>query len=188
MKSKTQRRNSVMIMVQYANRGKYLEEWVEQTNRVYMDKNMAVITKIPTPWTVQRKKQSPYTKQYQISSAFPQKSTVDFGGTASHQSIWFDVKATTNKSSFPLVNIHKHQIEYLEKVAKQGGKAFLLIHFRESKKTWLLWVDQLIRFMTENIRKSIPMDWFEANCEEVLKGQGVILDYLPIALRRNDEG
>src|SRR6476620_7946381 len=118
-------------MTQHANRGQYLEEWIEQTNQVYNNKNMAIITKIPTPWKVQRSR-SPYTKQYQINSAFPEKkSTVDFGGTASNQSIWFDVKATTNKTSFPLVNIHKHQIEYLEKVARQGGKAFILIHSRE---------------------------------------------------------
>ncbi len=174
-------------MVEHANRGKYLEDWVEQTNQVYMNKNMAVITKIPTPWKVLRSR-SRYTNQYKINSAFPEKkSTVDFGGTASTQSICFDVKATTTKTSFPLTNIHKHQIEYLEKVAEQGGKAFLLIHFKDSKRTWVLWVDQLIKFIAENVRKSIPLEWFEANCEEVTKGEGVILDYLPIILRRNNE-
>lgn len=178
---------TVNTMTQHANRGRYLEEWVDQTNQVYMNKNMAVITKIPTPWKVQRTR-SRYTNQYKINNAFPEKkSTVDFGGTASNRSIWFDVKATNSKTSFPLINIHKHQIEYLEKVAKQGGKAFLLIHFRDSKTTWILWVDQLLEFIAENDRKSIPFEWFEANCNEVLAGQGVILDYLPIVLRRNDE-
>lgn len=172
----------------HANRGKYLEEWIEHTNQVYNNKGLALITKIPTPWIIQRKF-SPYTKQYQISGAFPEKkSTVDFGGIASAQSIWFDVKATTNKTSFPLKNIHKHQVEYLEKVAKHGGKAFILIHFREWNKTWLLWIDQLLNFIAASNRKSLPLDWFEANCEIVAKGQGVMLDYLPIVLRRNDEG
>lgn len=172
-----------MILTHYANRGQYLEEWIEQANQIYNIKGLAIITKIPTPWKIHRN-YSPYTKQYQISGAFPEKkSTVDFGGTASNQSIWFDVKATINKTSFPLGNIHKHQIEYLEKVAKQGGKAFMLIHSHESRKTWVLWVDQLIKFMAENKRKSIPFGWFEANCEEVPKGHGIILDYLPIVLR-----
>jgi recombination protein U len=173
-------------MTRHANRGQYLEEWVDQTNITYNNKGLAVITKIPTPWKVQRK-YSPITKQYTISGAFPEKkSTVDFGGTASNQSIWFDVKATTNKTSFPLANIHKHQIDYLESVRKQGGKAFILIHARESKKTWLLWIDQLFNFMAENKRKSIPFEWFETYCEEVPKGHGVMLDYLPIVLRRNE--
>lgn len=171
----------------HANRGKYLEDWVEQANQVYNNKGMAVINKIPTPWKIQRK-MSPYTKQYSISGAFPEKkSTVDFGGTASKQSIWFDVKAVTNKKSFPLTNIYGHQREYLKKVAEQGGKAFLLVHSKELKKTWILWIDQLFKFIAENTRKSIPFEWLEANCEEVKQGNGVMLDYLPIILRRNEE-
>lgn len=148
---------------------------------------MAVINKIPTPWKIQRKF-SPFTKQYQISGAFPEKkSTVDFGGTASKQSIWFDVKATTNRTSFPLSNIYGHQKEYLESVARQGGKAFILIHFRLHQRTWLLWIDQLQKFIDEQARKSIPIPWFEANCDEIKSGNGVMLDYLPTVLRRNDE-
>ena len=174
-------------MRNYANRGLYLEEWIEQTNQVYNNKGLAVITKIPTPWKVQRN-YTPYTKQYQITSAFPEKkSTVDFGGTASKQSIWFDVKATKNETSCRLSNIHSHQIEYLHKVAKQGGKAFILIHSTFLKKTWILWIDQLVQFMNTVTRKSIPFQWLEENCEEVPKGNGVMLDYLPIVLARNDE-
>lgn len=174
-------------MTQHANRGKYLEDWIEQTNQVYNNKGLAIINKIPTPWKIQRN-YTPFTKQYKISGAFPEKkSTVDFGGTASKQSIWFDVKATKNKTSFPLANIYGHQKEYLQKVAKQGGKAFVLIHFTELKKTWLLWIDQLINFIAHSGRKSIPVGWFEANCDEIKKGQGVMLDYLPTVLRRNHE-
>jgi recombination protein U len=174
-------------MTKQANRGKYLEDWIEQTNQVYNNKGLAVINKIPTPWKIQRN-YSPFTKQYKISGAFPEKkSTVDFGGTASKQSIWFDVKATTQRTSFPLANIYGHQLEYLQKVAEQGGKAFVLIHFKELKKTWLIWIDQLIKFINESGRKSIPIAWFEDNCDEIKQGQGVMLDYLPTVLRRKDE-
>jgi recombination protein U len=170
-------------MTSHANRGQYLEEWIEQANQVYNNKGLAVINKIPTPWKIQRN-YSPFTKQYQISGAFPEKkSTVDFGGIASSQSIWFDVKVTTHKTSFPLANMHQHQTEYLEKVAKQGGKAFMLIHSREMDKTWILWIDQFFKFKAENERKSIPFAWLEANCEVVPQGNGVMLDYLPIVLR-----
>jgi recombination protein U len=176
----------VKNLTQHANRGKYLEDWIEQANQIYNAKGLAVINKIPTPWKIQRNFQ-PFTKQYTISHAYPdKKSTVDFGGTAQKYSVWFDVKATTNKTSFPLKNIHDHQIEYLEKVAAQGGKAFLIVHFRELNKTWLLWIDQLFKFIGEMDRKSIPVEWFQENCEEVRAGNSVTLDYLPIVLRRND--
>jgi recombination protein U len=171
----------------HANRGKYLEEWIEHTNQVYNNKGLAIINKIPTPWKIQRKF-SPFTKQYSISGAFPEKkSTVDFGGTASKQSIWFDVKTTTNRTSFPLSNVYGHQLEYLQKVDEQGGKAFILIHFKVYERTFLIWIDQLMKFRAESGRKSIPITWLEDYCEEVKKGQGVMLDYLPIVLRRDNE-
>lgn len=173
-------------MTRHANRGAHLERLVEQANAIYLARNKAVITKIPTPWKVQRK-YNPYTKSYQIFNAFPEKkSTVDFGGTAYFQSVWFDVKNTKNKTSFPLANIHKHQIEYLEQVADQGGKAFLLIHSEHLKRTWLLWIDQLMAFIGQFERKSIPFEWFETNCEIVEKGKGIALDYLPLVLKRKE--
>jgi recombination protein U len=173
-------------MNRYSNRGLFLEEMVEQANAYYNEKNMAVIHKIPTPWKVQRKF-SPYTKQYQISSAFPEKkATVDFGGTASNQSIWFDVKACKNKLSFPLQNIHKHQRDYLEKVNHQGGKAFLLIHSEVENKTWLLWIQDLLDFIEAGTRKSLTFQWLDENCEVVKSNYGIMLDYLPIVLKQKE--
>lgn len=175
-------------MPNYANRGAYLEEMIAQANEVYMSKGLAIITKIPTPWKVKKHRQYlPYTRQYQILQAFPEKkSTVDFGGTADNFSIWFDVKATNNKRYFPLANILPHQMDYLKKVDNQGGKAFLLIHSTEIKKTWILWIDQLMKFIEETERKSITFEWLEKNCDEVKSGQGVALDYLPLVLKRKE--
>jgi recombination protein U len=173
-------------MNQFANRGKSLEDWIEYTNNVYNSKGKAVINKIPTSWKILRNKTSCNHDRRSIQAAFPEKkSTVDFGGTAANFSVWFDVKQTGNKKSFPLINIHDHQIEYLKKVAEQGGKAFFIIYSKELKKTWILWIDQLLKFKSEANRKSIPFDWFDANCDIVPKGNGVILDYLPLILRRN---
>jgi recombination protein U len=167
-----------------ANRGKYFEDWVELANATYNAKGMAVITKIPTPWKVQRK-YSPFKKTYEIANAFPEKkSTVDFGGTAAKMSIWFDVKVTTNKTSFPLSNLHKHQIEYLQSVHKQGGKAFFLIHSEVNKRTWLIWIDDLINYMNTNTRKSILFTWMDSHCSEVKSRNGIALDYLPLILQK----
>jgi recombination protein U len=173
-------------MGKHANRGRYLEEWIEHTNSAYMQKGLAVISKIPTPWKILRT-YNPYTKQYKISNAFPEKkSTVDFGGTACNQSVWFDVKSTENKTRYPLANIYGHQREYLLNVAKQGGKAFILIHSTVLKKTWLLWIDQLIKVIEEDV-KSLSFEWLDKHCEIVKSQNGFILDYLPLVLKRKED-
>jgi recombination protein U len=163
-----------------ANRGKYFEEWIDLANAVYQTREMAIITKIPTPWNVQRK-YSPYNKTYEIAYAFPKQSIVDFGGTARTKSIWFDAKVTKQKCSFPLKNIHAHQIDYLTAVHKQGGKAFFLIHSETLQKTWLLWIDDLLAFMKTYERKSIPFDWLDEYCK-IIEVRNGCLDYLPIVL------
>lgn len=183
MRSRTIRKNLVSQMV---NRGRFYEEWIDQANQVYEAKGLAVIKKIPTPWQVQRK-YNQYKRTYEIAYAFPErKSTVDFGGTASAQSIWFDAKVTENKTSFPLKNIHDHQVDYLEKVYKQGGMAFFLVHFTAHNKSFLLWLSDLFKFRAISARKSIPYSWFEENCEVISSGNGVTLDYLPAVLSRKD--
>lgn len=181
--------SSVMIMAykpkkqSTANRGKYLEDWVENANQFYNARNMAVITKIPTPWKVQRNFK-PYTKQYEISYAYPEKkSTVDFGGTAQSRSIWFDVKVTKQASNFPLRNIHQHQLDYLKQVHDQGGKAFILIHSEHLKKTWLLWITDLLHFISTETRKSLTWAWLDEHCQvieaQIAETGESILDYLP---------
>lgn len=173
-------------MSRYSNRGLFLEELVEQANEYYNKHGLAVIHKIPTPWKVQRK-YSPFSRQYQISGAFPEKkATVDFGGTAQNWSVWFDVKTTTNKLSFPLSNIHQHQRDYLEKVDKQGGKAFLLINSQIQNKTWLIWIKDVLAFIEADTRKSFTFEWLDRNCEEVKSSGGIILDYLPIVLKQKE--
>lgn len=165
------------------NSGKYFEDWIEAANRQYEAKGKAIITKIATPWQVQRKF-NPYRSTYEIANAFPlKKSTVDFGGTASSRSIWFDAKKTKVENNFPFKNIHKHQIEYLEKVHDQGGKAFFLIYSEHLNRVWLLWIDQLLYFMKTNKRKSIPFTWFDENCAVIKANNGIILDYLPEVLK-----
>jgi|SRR3954471_8276920 recombination protein U len=168
------------------NAGKYLENWIDWANQQYLDRGLAVVTKIPTPWIVQRK-YSPYTKTYEIARAFPEKkSTVDFGGTSQTYSIWFDAKVTKNKTSFPLVNIHQHQIEYLKMVQAQGGKAFFLIHAELKQKTWLLWIEQLLEFIRIAKRKSIPFEWLDQNCAEIRSRNGIVLDYLSEVLKQKE--
>lgn len=162
--------------------GAVFEEMVEWANKAYEVRGQAVIQKIPTPWKVKRGYNSK-TKKQEIFSAFPEKkSTVDFGGTASGRSIWFDAKTSKNKTSFPIQNIEPHQITFLQKVRQQNGLAFFLIFSLVRNKTWVLWIDQFMEFVETETRKSIPFDWLDINCPTVQSRNGIIIDYLPIIL------
>lgn len=63
-------------MTDYANKGKTLELQVNFANEQYLARRVALVQKIPTPWTVIR-------RGAQIISEFPaQKSTVDYIGVS----------------------------------------------------------------------------------------------------------
>jgi recombination protein U len=166
-----------------SNQGQEFEDLIEWANVQYYEREQAVIQKIPTPWKVERK-YNIHTGKSEIVSAFPEhKSTVDFGGTAKGRSIWFDAKVTKNRTSFPIKNIKEHQIEFLRRVHEQGGIAFLLVFSQSQNKTWYLSILDLLVFMENEKRQSLPFTWFNEKCPEVNSKNGIVLDYLDIALR-----
>jgi len=106
-------------------RGGTFEEMINLTNQRYKAQGLAVVEKIPTPITpVAIDKQSrTITLAY-----FEKKSTVDYIGAVQGIPICFDAKETRQKS-FPINNIHRHQMEFMEGFTKQQGIAFMLINF-----------------------------------------------------------
>ena len=85
----------------------------------------------------------------------------------------FDAKETRSKTSFPISNIHKHQIEHIKKVLHFGGIPFLVVRFTLLSQTYILLGSDLIDFLDANSRKSIPLEYFK------LKGFLVELKYTP---------
>jgi len=160
------------------NQGQEFEQVIEWANMAYYLKREAVIQKIAVPWKVERRFDY-VSNSNTIVSAYPEKkSTVDFGGTARGFSIWFDAKATKNKTNFPLANLKSHQIDYLQRVHEQGGKAFWLIFSQTENKTWLLWQHMLDKFMEDYKRKSIPFSWLDENAPKCYPSKDNALDYL----------
>ena len=101
-----------------------LEKKANKTNLRYRKLKQALILKVPTPIL--------YTRKGLVA----QQSTVDYTGLMKGgQFIAFDAKETQSKTSFPLANIHQHQLTYLELVEELGGQAFFLIHFKKLDKT-----------------------------------------------------
>ena len=106
-------------------RGSVLEELINRSNDKYREKNLALIQKIPTPITPIKmdKEHNHITLAY-----FDKKSTVDYIGIVQGIPVCFDAKECTT-DTFPLHNIHEHQMEFMEQFEKQGGISFFIILF-----------------------------------------------------------
>ncbi len=106
-------------------RGSALEEMINRSNDQYREKGLALIQKVPTPITpINIDKES-----HHITLAyFDQKSTVDYIGVVQGIPVCFDAKECKT-DTFPLMNIHEHQMEFMKDFEKQNGIAFFLLHF-----------------------------------------------------------
>ena len=123
-------------------RGSVLEEMINYTNETYREKNLALIQKIPTPITPVR-----FDKQNrQITLAyFDQRSTVDYIGAVQGFPVCFDAKECA-VDSFPMQNIHSHQIAFMRDFEKQGGVAFFLLYFSHRQECYYLRFRELMSY------------------------------------------
>ncbi len=112
--------------ISYGNRGMSLEEDINRTNTFYLDQNIAVIHKKPTPVQIVNV-DYPKRSAAKITEAYFKKaSTTDYNGLFKGRYIDFEAKETRNKTLFPLKNVHEHQVLHMEQVKKHGGIAFIL--------------------------------------------------------------
>ena len=143
----------------YANRGMVLEADINETNKYYLIHNIAVIYKKPTPIKIVRVE---YPKNVIKEAYFSEPSTLDYNGIYKGKYIEFDAKETRSKTSFPLSNIHEHQIEHIRKIVEFGGVVFLIVRFTLLNETYILMGSDLIGFMDSFKRKSIPYNYFKS--------------------------
>lgn|SRR5574344_206937 len=164
----------------YSNRGMVLEEDINVTNKYYLDNDIAVIYKKPTAITIV-KAEYPTNKLAIIKEAyFKTPSTTDYNGIYKGKYIDFEAKETKNKTSFPLSNIHEHQIEHLKRIVKHGGIGFIIVRFVTLDKTYLLLEKELTSYLNNNDRKSIPYSYFEEKGYEIKLKYSPRLNYLEI--------
>lgn len=123
-------------------RGSTLEELVNRTNEKYREQGLALIQKVPTPITPIKidKEHRHITLAY-----FEQKSTVDYIGAVQGIPVCFDAKECDN-DTFPLQNIHEHQVQFMEDFEKQEGIAFLILLFSHRNELYFLTYDQMRKF------------------------------------------
>ena len=150
----------------YGNRGMFLEDLINQANEYYLEKNIAIIYKKPTP--IQVVKYDYNTKR--ITDAFyMSESTLDYNGIYNGYYIEFDAKST-NTNNLPLANIASHQLKHLEKIISHKGIAFLIILI--NNEAYLIQGKKVLDFIKSNQRKSIPYDYIKNN------GYALKIDYL----------
>ena len=151
-------------------RGSAFEEFLNRTNEKYLEQGLALIQKIPTPITpIAIDKVS----RHITLAYFDQKSTVDYIGVVQGIPVCFDAKEC-NSDTFPLANVHAHQVTFMEQFEKQGGIAFVLISFTKRDEFYYLRFSLLKRFWQ---RKSFRYEELEPGFFLPYRG-GVLVPYL----------
>ena len=163
--------------ISYDNRGMTLETDINITNQYYIDNNIAFIYKKPTPIQVTK---VDYSKNSAVikEAYFKEPSTTDYNGLYKGMYIDFEAKETEIKTSFPLSNIHFHQINHIKNIINNNGIGFLIVRFNKLNKTFLLLGEDLIRFIDTNNRKSIPLKYFEEKAYLIEEKYIPRVDYL----------
>lgn len=123
-------------------RGSALEDLINRSNDSYREKGLALIQKIPTPITpISIDKES----RHITLAYFDQKSTVDYIGAVQGIPICFDAKECS-AGTFPLQNIHPHQVAFMEEFENQGGIAFIILSYSLKNEIYYLPFDQIKQF------------------------------------------
>lgn len=163
----------------FGKRGMGLEDEINAANDYYLANHLAVIYKKPTPVTIV-KVDYPARSAAKITEAYFQKpSTTDYNGVYAGKYIDFDAKETKNKTSFPLKNVHEHQVQHLANVVSQGGVGFLLIKFTTLDETFLYPAPDLVEaWMRLDGHKSLSYDELKAKSYQVPAKLNPSLDYL----------
>ena len=169
--------------VDFGRRGMSFEAQIIKANEYYLASNLAVIHKKPTPVQIVKVDYPSRSKATITEAYFKVPSTTDFNGVYKGIYLDFEAKETTNKTTFPLANIHAHQVQHIASVARQKGFAFLLVKFAKFDEIYLLMSDTLQKFWKEyekGKRKSIKRDEFVAYGIQISNNTYPRVDYLKV--------
>ncbi len=166
------------LKIAAGNRGMNFEAEINDTNNYYREKDLAVFTKRPTPINIVK---VDYSKGARITEAyFETQSTTDYNGVYKGHYVDFEAKSIHGKTSFPLANIPKQQIDHLKRVLAHGGIGFFLVDIVPLQKVYLLPADYVIEFYEKRERASIPLSDFPLHGKEVPQHYRPRYDFLPL--------
>ena len=148
--------------VSYGSRGMFLETLLNQTNDYYRLRKIAVIHKKPTPVQVVKVDYPKRSAAVIKEAYYRHASTTDYNGVYRGCYIDFEAKETKNKTSFPFINIHEHQLQHMEDCIIQGGIVFIIFYFSSLNEFYLLESQYLISFIKEKVYTIIlyTREWY----------------------------
>lgn len=165
----------------FSNRGKTLEDEINEANEFYLARKLAVIHKKPVPLQIVKVEYPSRSAAVVREAYFRTPSTTDYNGIWQARYIDFEAKETESKTSFPLKNIHAHQVKHMQDIVEQGGITFVIVRFSKLERYFLMPFDVLEQAwlaMLAGARKSIPLSIFESACFEIRTSYLPRLDYL----------
>ena len=165
-----------------SNRGMKFEQMINDTNEYYKEHNLAIIYKKPIPIQIV-KVDYPSRSAAVIKEAYYKiPSTTDYNGIYKGFYIDFEAKETQNKTSFPLSNIHPHQIEHLATIEEHGGISFLIVYFKLLDEIYILEAKYVSQYYKRSIkgRKSITYDEIKQKGHLVKEGFAPRIPYLEV--------
>jgi len=170
-------RKKKQFTVRYGNRGMDLENLLNLSNSYYEEQNIALIFKKPTPIGIVDVHYS--SKGKVIDKAyFKSPSTLDYNGLYRGKYIEFEAKETKSNTSFPMSNIHPHQILHIRRVIQHQGIVFLVV--RIHGLIYLLDGKDFLDYIDQHERQSIPYTYFLEKGKEIKEQIDPPLDYLSL--------
>ncbi len=169
-------------VVSTANRGMNFENMINQTNEFYLNNDIAVIHKKPIPIQIVKVDYKQRSAAKIVEAYYKLPSTTDYNGLYKGRYIDFEAKETKNKTSFPIKNIHEHQVLHLEQCLNHGGIAFTIIYFSLLDRIFFLDAIHVSKFYhrSKDSRKSITLKEIETNGHEITEGYRKPVDYLKV--------
>lgn len=157
-------------------RGSTLEDMINHSNEIYREKHLALIQKIPTPITpISIDKDS----RHITLAYFDQKSTVDYIGAVQGIPVCFDAKECSAKT-YPLQNVHTHQMDFMREFERQGGIAFFILHFTAKDEIYYVPFREMERFwkrMEAGGRKSFTYEELDKSYQ-IHSSRDILVHYL----------
>jgi len=169
--------------ISFSNRGKTLEDELNETNSFYLQRGLAVIHKKPVPVQIVRVEYPSRSAAVIREAYFQAPSTTDYNGIWQGRYVDFEAKETEIRTSFPLKNIHEHQVHHMADVIRHGGLAFLIIRFSSLDRYFVLPFETLETYwkrMASGGRKSMTLAEVEESSVEVKPGAFPRIDYLSV--------
>ena len=162
-------------IIRYQNRGMSLEQEINESNEYYLNNEIAIIYKKPTPINIVKCQENKISEAY-----FEAKSTTDYNGVYQGLYIDFEAKSTQSKTSFPLKNIQNNQFLHAKRIFKALGVSFFIIEFSKLNRYFILPTKLLLYFIKVNKSSSIPLSFFIKECIEINRKINPPLDYISL--------